>query len=89
MTPRSTIALAYVVAAACVAVVNGPGAGALAGEIAVFSVFEMPKPELIEQVTRIVWEIDDLPAYLTEEAHENLDDIASVSVDLAPGAALK
>ncbi|MEM1298651.1 MAG: hypothetical protein AAGH68_05165 [Pseudomonadota bacterium] len=89
MTPRSIIAMAYVVAAACVAVINGPGAGALAGEIAVFAVFELPQPELVEDVVRVAWELDDLPAYLTEEPPENLGDVASVSADLAPGAALK
>ena len=72
MTIRSTIALFYVIAAAAVAVASGPGPRALAGEIAVLAVFEAvdqadADTEPRHAQTRIHWELDDLPAYLTEE----------------------
>ena len=68
MSIRSAVALFYIILAAVVSVVSGPGAGALATEIAVMSVFEIDTgaPAWAEEV-RIVWEIDDLPAYLTED----------------------
>lgn len=72
MTIRSTIALVYVIAAAGVAVISGPGPRALAGEIAVLAVFETAEETPVgadarPRATRVHWELDDLPAYLTEE----------------------
>lgn len=89
MTPRSIIAMAYVIAAAITAVVNGPGAGALAGELAVFAVFEVPQPGAqdmgIATGAGFAWELDDLPAYLTEDKA----DVTRAAADLAPGPLLQ
>ncbi|MFK7944792.1 MAG: hypothetical protein AB8B85_18040 [Paracoccaceae bacterium] len=79
MTIRSTIAMFYVIAAAAVSIINGPGAGALAGEIAVLAVFETPAPDdalVLDNQTRVHWELDDLPAYMTEETDQMLTDLA-------------
>ena len=68
MTIRSTIAMIYVIAAAIVSLVNGPGAGALAGELAVFSVFEIPADGPDAEPDRaIAWEWEDPPAYETPD----------------------
>lgn len=83
MNVRSTIALIYVIAAAIVAVVNGPGAGALAGELAVFSVFEADPVVRDDRPARMIeWEWEDPPAYRT------MDQADEMRADLAPPSLL-
>lgn len=94
MTIRSTIALFYVMAAAAVAVISGPGPSALAGEIAVLAVFETAEDGATQPVTtttptRIHWELDDLPAYLTEETADQELDLQAGATEVAETRAVQ
>lgn len=86
MSIRSNIALFYVILAAIVSVTNGPGLNALAGEIALLAVFEEPEAGVVVSDTadtspaQVHWELEDLPAYLTEDEADS----ARAAADLAP-----
>lgn len=78
MTVRSTIAVIYVIAAALVALISGPGARELASELAVFSVFEAQAATVDPLPARaIAWEWDDPPVVETAgEGDIAVDDLA-------------